>query len=147
MDDNRNHYYVPPPLRINTKRYHPHDVGYHHGQQRQLHPHMQQRGLHYSTSDQWRDGQMSTSNRPLQHHAMHQQPSSQNMFSPLSQYHPDPFQQAKAAATVTPSSQFSSDIPFVSSIETPKRGQSWSPTRRLKRGQLTSLIVALFMIT
>lgn len=144
MDDNRNQQFVPPPLRSNTKRYHPHDVAYRNGQQRQLHSHVQQRGLHYNSSDQWRDGQLITSSRSSQHHAMQQQqPSSQNIFSPLSQHcvnnkiHPDRFQQAKAVATVTPSSQFTAEIPFASSVETPKRGHSSSPLKRIRRGQLT----------
>jgi hypothetical protein len=69
---------------------------------------------------------MIASSQSLQHHAMqHQQPSIQNIFSPLSQQfvgnkkHPGPFQQAKAVATVTPSYEFTAKIPFASTVEMP----------------------------
>jgi len=67
-----------------------------------------------------------------------QQPNARYIFSPLSQQlssssHPsDAARQAKAAATVTPSSQLIAEPSFALNTQTPRRDQSFSPSKRLR---------------
>ena len=132
MDKDRNHQCAP--LSQSTTQHHPHhDAAYRH---RQLPPPHNQHPPHFGSSDQWREND-PTGTRTTQHPAM-QQPNARYIFSPLSQQltnssHPsDAARQAKAAATVTPSSQLIAEPSFALNTQTPRRDQSFSPSKRLR---------------